>query len=213
MPEETETEQQDSGTEATVEETVAEGTGTEQQVDAQEAETGAEKPFDRKKFEAELHKKNSEAANLRKRLKELEPAAAELQRIKDAEKSESERLNDQLVRAQEQIAKTRQRLVRSEVQAMAGAATDSRAAFADPADAFGELDLDSYIGEDGDIDGSAIEADLQALLERKPHWAKAQPQEGPRRPAPDRTQASGANKKQAPSPRDEFAGWLSTKLS
>jgi len=209
MPEETETvEQQDTGTEEGVEETSAEENGTEQQETAQEADTGGEeKPFDRKKFEAELRKKNSEAANLRKRLKELEPAAAELQRIKDAEKSESERLNDQLERAREQVAKTRQRLARTQVQALA------MTSFADPEDAVGALDLDSYIDSDGDIDEAAIKADLEALLERKPHWAKSQPQEGPRRPAPDRTQASGANKKQAPNPRDEFAGWLSSKLT
>lgn len=210
MPEETETteQQQDTGTEETVEETATEEHGTEQRDDAQEAETAGkqEEPFDRKKFEAELKKKNSEAANLRKRLKELEPAAAELQRIKDAEKSESERLNDQLARANEQVVKTRQRLVRTQVQALA------MTGFADPEDAVGALDLDSYIDSDGDIDEAAIKADLDALLERKPHWAKTQPQEGPRRPAPDRTQASGANKKQAPSPRDEFAGWLSSKL-
>ena len=208
MPEETETtEQQDTGTEETVEETATEENGAEQRDDAQEAETGGEeKPFDRKKFEAELRKKNSEAANLRKRLKELEPAAAELQRIKDAEKTESERLNDQLTRANEQVAKTRQRLVRTQVQALA------MAGFADPEDAVGALDLDSYIDSDGDIDEAAIKADLDALLERKPHWAKSQPQEGPRRPAPDRTQASGANRKQAPNPGDEFAGWLTPQL-
>jgi hypothetical protein len=210
MPEETETvEQQDTGTAETVEETTTEGNGTaEAAEDAQEADAGGEeKPFDRKKFEAELRKKNSEAANLRKRLKELEPAAAELQRIKDSEKTESERLNDQLTAAQEQVAKTRQRLARIQVQALA------MTSFADPEDAVGALDLDSYIDSDGDIDEAAIKADLDALLERKPHWAKSQPQEGPRRPAPDRTQASGANKKQAPSPRDEFAGWLSSKLT
>ncbi|MER6492717.1 hypothetical protein [Streptomyces griseorubiginosus] len=210
MPEETEqtSEQQESGTEETVDQTAAEGQdGTEQQDDAQEAEAGKqEEPFDRKKFEAELRKKNSEAANLRKRLKELEPAAAELQRIKDAEKTESERLNDQLQRAQDQIAKTRQKLVRSQVQALA------MTGFADPEDAVGALDLDSYIDSDGDIDEAAIKADLDALLERKPHWAKTQPQEGPRRPAPDRTQASGANKTKAPSPLDEFDGWLKSRL-
>lgn len=216
MREETETtEQQDTGSEETVEETATSENGNaEAESDAQEAESGGEeKPFDRRQAEAKIRKANSEAANLRKRLKELEPAAAELQRIKDAEKTESERLTDQLAAANDQIAKTRQRLVRSRVQALAGTPTDSRAAFADPADAFGELDLGSYIdGDSGDIDESAIEADLQALLERKPHWAKAQPPEGPRRPAPDRTQASGANRKQAPNPEDEFAGWLSSRL-
>ncbi|MFF0736902.1 hypothetical protein ACFYVK_35475 [Streptomyces chartreusis] len=217
MPEENEQtseQQQESGTEETVEETAAqEQGGAEQQEDAQEAESGGEeKPFDRKQAEAKIKKANSEAANLRKRLKELEPAAAELRRIKDAEKSESERLTDQLNRANEQIAATRKSLVEARVQAMAGAQVGERAAFTDPEDAVGQLDLTSYIDESGSIDETAIEADLQALLERKPHWAKTQPPEGPRRPAPDRTQASGANRKQAPNPEDEFAGWLSSRL-
>ena len=209
MPEENETvEQQESGTEETVDETAAEEQNdTESQDEAQEAETGGDdKPFDRKQAEAKIRKANQEAKNLRQRLKELEPKAAELQAIKDSEKSESERLSDQLQRANEQVAKTRQRLVRTQVQALA------MTGFADPEDAVGALDLDSYIDSDGDIDESAIEADLQALLERKPHWAKAQPQEGPRRPAPDRTQASGANKTRPPAPGDEFAGWLKPQL-
>ncbi|MEU4051229.1 hypothetical protein AB0F09_18780 [Streptomyces olivaceus] len=217
MSEETEQtgeQQTESGAEEAVEETAIEETdGTEQQDDAQEAESGGEeKPFDRKQAEAKIRKANSEAANLRKRLKELEPKAAELQRIKDSEKTESERLNDQLVRANEQIAATRKSLVEARVQALAGAQVGERAAFTDPEDAVGQLDLSSYIDESGSIDETAIEADLQALLERKPHWAKAQPPEGPRRPVPDRTQASGANRKQAPSPEDEFSGWLKSRL-
>ncbi|MCX4450708.1 hypothetical protein [Streptomyces sp. NBC_01789] len=215
MPEEIEqnTEQQDTGSEEVVEETASEEDGTEQQGDAQEAETGGEeKPFDRKQAEAKIRKANQEAKNLRQRLKELEPKAAELQRIKDAEKTESERLNDQLTRANEQIAATRKSLVEARVQALAGAPVGERAAFADPEDAVGQLDLTSYMDEAGVIDEAAIEADLQALLERKPHWAKSQPQEGPRRPAPDRTQASGANRTKAPSPLDEFDGWLKSRL-
>jgi hypothetical protein len=205
MPEENETveQQQDAGTE----ETATEENDTEVTDDAQEAEAGAEeKPFDRKKFEAELRKKNSEAANLRKRLKEQEPLLAELKSRKDAEKSDTDRLSDQLATANEQITKTRQKLVRTQVQALA------MTGFADPEDAVGALDLDSYIDSDGDIDEAAIEADLQALLERKPHWAKAQPQEGPRRPAPDRTQASGANKTRTLDPADEFAGFIHAQL-
>jgi hypothetical protein len=215
MPEENEqsTEQVDSGTEETVEETATEESGAESTEDAQEAETEAEeKPFDRRQAEAKIRKANSEAANLRKRLKEQEPQLAELQRSKDSEKSESERLNDQLTAAQEQIAATRKRLVTARVQAIAGASVEDRAAFADPEDAVGALDLGSYIDSDGDIDEAAIEADLQALLERKPHWARVQPPEGPRRPAPDRTQASGANKQRSLSPADEFAGWMKSQL-
>jgi hypothetical protein len=215
MPEENEqsTEQVDSSTEETVEETATEESGAESTDDAQEAETEAEeKPFDRKQAEAKIRKANSEAANLRKRLKEQEPQLAELQRIKDSEKSESERLNDQLTAAQEQITATRKRLVTARVQAIAGASVEDRAAFADPEDAVGALELGSYIDSDGDIDEAAIEADLQALLERKPHWARVQPPEGPRRPAPDRTQASGANKQRSLSPADEFAGWMKSQL-
>ncbi|MEV6548003.1 hypothetical protein AB0M57_04745 [Streptomyces sp. NPDC051597] len=215
MPEEIENEQQpESGTEETVEETAhEEQDGTEVTDDAQEADAGTEeRPFDRKKFEAELRKKNSEAANLRKRLKELEPLAKKAKEFEDAQKSETERLNDQLAAANEQIAATRKSLVEARVQALAGAAVGGRAAFTDPEDAVGQLDLSSYIDETGRIDETAIEADLQALLERKPHWAKSQPPEGPRRPAPDRTQASGANKSRPPTPGDEFAGWLKPQL-
>ncbi|MET8079993.1 hypothetical protein [Streptomyces sp. NPDC005303] len=213
MPEETEqtSEQQESSTEGTVDETATTGQGgTEQQDDAQEAETGSEekpkpKPppgksrevFDLERAKEKIRKQNSEAENLRKRLREYE----------DRDKTEAQKLADQLAAATEQVTKTRQRLARTQVQALA------MTGFADPEDAVGALDLDSYIDSDGDIDEAAIKADLDALLERKPHWAKTQPQEGPRRPAPDRTQASGANKKQAPSPRDEFAGWLSSKLT
>ncbi|OUD04696.1 hypothetical protein [Streptomyces swartbergensis] len=215
MPEENETvEQQESGTEETVEETATDGQGgTEQQDDAREAEPDREdQPFDRKKFEAELRKKNSEAANLRKRLKELEPLAKKAKEFEDAQKSEQERLNDQLAAAQEQIATTRKRLVEARVQALAGSPAGERAAFTDPEDAIGSLDLSAYIDDSGDIDESAIEADLQALLERKPHWAKTQPQEGPRRPAPDRTQASGANKQRTLNPSDEFEGFMNSRL-
>lgn len=209
MPEETETveQQPEASTEETVEETVSEEDGTEASEDAQEAaKPKPEEPFDRKQAEAKIRKANSESKNLRERLKKAEAAQVELQAIKDAEKSDTERLTDQLASAEERIAATRKRLVKSQVQALASAG------FADPEDAVGALELDSYIDADGDIDEAAIEADLQALLERKPHWAKAQPQEGARRPAPDRTQASGANKTRPLAPEDEFAGWLTSQL-
>jgi hypothetical protein len=211
MPEETETtEQQDAGTEEAVEETAAEEAGgdAEQQEDAQEAESSDEerpkpKPptkrreaFDLERAREKIRKQNSEAENLRKRLREYE----------DRDKTETQRLTDQLTQATEQVAKSQQRLVKTEVRALA------MSGFADPEDAVGALDLDSYIDSDGDIDEAAIKADLEALLERKPHWAKPQPPEGPRRPAPDRTQASGANKPRPTDPADVFAGWLKPQL-
>lgn len=214
MPEETETtEQQDASSEVeeAVDETASEtADNTEAEEAAQEADKPKPEPFDEARAKAKIRKANSEAESLRKRLKELEPAAAELQRIKDAEKTESERLNDQLARANEQVAKVRKRLVESRVEALA------IGGFADPTDALGELDLNSYLDADGDIDEAAIEADLAALLERKPHWAKpiaTQPQEGSRRPAPDRTQASGAKQTRSLTPEDEFSGWLKSQVT
>lgn len=215
MPENTET--TTAAAEAETDETATEVEESAEAEDTAAAETTAdeaqeaeqEKPFDRAQAEAKIRKANSEAQNLRKRLKELEPKAAELQRIKDAEKSDTERLTDQLAAANERIAKTRLRLVRSQVQGLAAAT------FADPEDAVSALDLGSYIDDDGEIDETAIEAELADLLARKPHWARpqqTQPQEGARRPAPDRTQASGANKTRPANPADEFSGWLKQQL-
>lgn len=146
-----------------------------------------------------------EAAKAARR--DRDAALTKVQEFERAKLSEQERLTADLGDAQKQAQAFRQRAVRSEVRALAAAS------FADPDDAAGALDLDDYINDSGDIDETAIEADLQALLERKPHWAKAQPQEGPRRPAPDRTQASGANHKQAPlTPADEFQGFINSRL-
>ncbi|MFD7465163.1 hypothetical protein [Streptomyces tendae] len=133
-------------------------------------------------------------------------ALAKVQEFERAKLSDQERIAADLSDAQKQAATFRQRAVRSEVRALAAAS------FADPDDAAGALDLDDFINDAGDIDELAIRSALDSLLERKPHWAKSQPPEGPRRPAPDRTQASGANKQRTPDPADEFAGFLKARL-
>lgn len=205
------TESTETAEEAATQDTGTEDTSTGDSGDAQEAEqveSGKKgESFDQKRFEAELRKKNNEAKNLRERLKKLEPLATEYQKLQDAQKTETERLNDQLAEANQQIEAIRTRAVKSEVRAMASTT------FADPDDAASALNLSSYVDPDGEIDTAAIEADLAELLQRKPHWAKTQPQEGPRRPAPDRTQASGANKTRSPEPADEFAGWVKSRLA
>lgn len=214
MPEETETtEQPPADAEETVEETATEAAeSAEAADDAQEAEPKPEdKPFDRKQAEAKIRKANSEAANLRKRLKELEPLAKKAKEFEDAQKTETQRLTEELEAANARVAAVRLSAARSKVEALAATATEDRAAFADPEDAASALDLASYIDDEGRIDADAIKADLAALLERKPHWAK--PQEGiPRRPAPDRTQASGANQPRSQKPEDMFAGFLKSQL-
>ncbi|MFJ3839467.1 hypothetical protein ACIPY6_28725 [Streptomyces sp. NPDC090054] len=191
MPENEETEQ--SVEEPQVTETAPEADGAEAE------------PFDRKRAEAALKKKNSEAENLRKRLKELEPLAKKAQELEDAQKSEAERLNDQLTAERERADKAVRTAVASKVEALARD-------FADPEDAVGSLDLAAFVDDDGLIDTDAIKAALADLLKRKPHWAR--PDEGgPRRPAPDRTQGSSGNGNRSPSdPGEVFAGLMQQAL-
>lgn len=164
--------------------------------------------FDAKRAQEKIRKANQEAAGLRKRLKELEPLAKRAQEAEDAQKTEVQRLQDRLDAAEKRGAQFRGRAVKSEVRAMAADM------FADKTDPEAHLDLDAYIGDDGEIDSDRIKADLQDLLERKPHLAKAkldtQPQR--RKPAPDRTQASGANQPRATDHASEFAGFVQSRL-
>jgi membrane protein involved in colicin uptake len=185
----------------------------EQQVDEQpqetdsapEAEVAEEEPFDRARAEAKIKKANSEAENLRKRLKELQPLAKRAQEQEDAQKSEAERLTGQLAEAQERAEKAIRGAVASKVEALASAD------FADPEDAAGALDLTAYVDDDGVIDTDAIKADLATLLKRKPHWGK--PDEGPRSPRPDRTQGSSGNGNRTSSdPGVIFAGLMNEAL-
>lgn len=167
----------------------------------------AEEPFDAARAQAKIRKANQEAANLRKRLKELEPLAAKAKEIEDAQKTEAERLQAQLADREKQITQIRKRAVKSEVRSMAAEE------FADKTDPEAHLDLDSYIGDDGDIDTDQIKADLADLLERKPHLGKPVKEAERKRPAPDKTQASGANKTRSKDPADEFAGFFKSQLN
>ncbi|HCA85765.1 MAG TPA: hypothetical protein DEQ61_09860 [Streptomyces sp.] len=177
-----------------------------QETTAPEAEVTEEEPFDRARAEAKIKKANSEAENLRKRLKELQPLAAKAKQLEDAQKSEQERLTEQLTAAEERAAKAVRTAVASKVEALASAE------FADPEDAAGALDLAAYVDEDGVIDSDGIKRDLAELLKRKPHWAKPS-DSGPRRPAPDRTQGSSGNGNRSSSdPGDIFAGLMQQAL-
>ncbi|OLT13067.1 hypothetical protein BJF79_03670 [Actinomadura sp. CNU-125] len=174
----------------------------------QEGSKATGEPFDEARAQAKIRKANQEAANLRKRLKELEPLAEEARQAKAAQQTEAERLQSQLGEKEQQIGALRARAVKSEVRALAAAT------FADPTDPEALLDLTSYATDDGDIDTDAIKVDLADLLERKPHLGKPKPTEPEqrRRPAPDRTQASGANQPRVKDPADEFAGFVNSRL-
>lgn len=70
--------------------------GSDAPDDAQEAPSdGPEhEPFDPERARAALKRKNSEAENLRRRLKELEPLALRAQELEDGSKSETEKLTE-----------------------------------------------------------------------------------------------------------------------
>jgi hypothetical protein len=224
MPEneqQTEQAEQQEPNDADVETTTtdsAEDSTAEQTEDAATADEGgdgdakpqegkpAEPEFDRKRAEAKIRKANNEAAGLRKRLKELEPLARKAKEAEDAQKTEVERLRDELAAKEEAVAKATAHAVKSEVRALAADL------FADKTDPEAHLDLGAYVGDGGEIDTGQIEADLTDLLERKPHLGKPKPEPDRRRPAPDRTQASGANRGRSSKPEDEFASWMKTKL-
>lgn len=171
---------------------------------APEAEVD-EEPFDRARAEAKIKKANSEAKALRDRLKALEPLAKKAQELEDAQKSEQERLTEQLTAAQKREAQALRTAVASKVEALASKE------FADPEDAAGALDLTVYVDEDGGIDTDAIRADLADLLKRKPHWAR--PDEGPRAPRPDRAQGSSGNGNRSTSdPGEIFGAYMKRRL-
>lgn len=176
---------------------------------APEPETPSEPPkadpwADPEAARKEIEKLRKEAASYRTRAKDLEPLAKKAKELEDAQKSEQERLAEQLAEAEKRAQAIQQRAVRAEVKALAAAE------FADPEDAHAFLNLDSYVGEDGEIDADRIADDLAELLKRKPHLGKAT---GPRRPAPDRTQGSSGNGARTPTdPATEFAGWMKRAL-
>lgn len=137
-------------------------------------------------WQAEARKWEKRAKENSSRLKEAEPKLAEWEQLREASKTQEERVQEELARAQSEAATWRAKAVLSRVEALASAS------FADPSDALTAIDPDEYLGLDGSIDEQALRDDLDELLRRKPHWAKASgptgprpdPGQGPRPPSP-----------------------------
>lgn len=127
------------------------------------------------------------AAAEKRRADELARKVAEFE---DAQKSELEKATTKAERLEAAAAKATARAVKAEVRAAA-------AEFADPEDAAAFLDLSAYTSDDGEIDIEAISADLEALLERKPHLRKAAASE-PKKPAPKPDPGQGARPAEPP---------------
>src|SRR5687767_5201219 len=58
-----------------------------------------DEPFDAERAKAAIHKKNQEAESLRKRLKEIEPLAAQAKELEEASKTETQKLTEALAAA------------------------------------------------------------------------------------------------------------------
>lgn len=117
----------------------------------------------------EVKKARNEAASYRTQLREAQPKLTEYEQWVESQKSETEKLQGQVSQAQEAVKAANRRALVSEVKALAA---DS---WADPGDAVAFLDVDKYIGTEGaaDFDSERIGTDLKAILEKKPHLAKA----------------------------------------
>lgn len=99
----TEETQQDTDAQGATEDTEAQELLADAVAD-EEKEEAEESTLD-PKAKAALDKARREARNLRQRLKDLEPAARELKEIKDKDKTESQKLTDQLGELQKKIAR------------------------------------------------------------------------------------------------------------
>lgn len=138
---------------------------------------------------------------------ELKTAKAELDAIRAANQTDAERQAQELARWQTEAETWRDQAVGHRIEALASSM------FADPSDAVDALKSNNYLDAGGQINDAAITADLTAVLERKPHWRRA---EGtaptPRIPAPNPAQGTGGG---APSadPAEAFAAVLRGQLS
>lgn len=190
------------------EETTTVETEPQQPATAQEAEQQPTDPWaDPDAARKEIEKLRREAAKYRTKAGELEPLAQKARELEDAQKTEAQRMAEQLTAAQQRIQAVQQRAVRAEVRALAAAE------FADPDDAHAFLPLDSFVSEDGEIDTDGIRDGLADLLKRKPHLAKPV-DNSPRAPRADRTQGSSGNGNRTPNePSAVFADFMKGALA
>jgi hypothetical protein len=155
-------------------------------------------------WKSEARKWEQRAKDNASKLKDAEPIVSQWRQLEEASKTELQRVQEEATRWQTEASTWRTTAVSSRVETLASSD------FADPSDAVTGLgDPAKYLDAGGQIQEEAIRADLAALLERKPHWRKAdQAPAGPRVPAPNPAQGSGVNGKAAANPATEFAALL-----
>jgi len=136
-----------------------------------------------KDWRAEAEKWQKLSRQNEARAKENAAAAKRLTEIEDAAKTEAEKLAEKLAAAEERVTAATKLAVAARVEAMA------TGRFADPQDAVDALG-GGFLDDAGQVDTAAIATALDALLERKPHWAAQATPAGPRAPAPDPAQGA-----------------------
>lgn len=135
---------------------------------------------------------------------ELKAAKSELDTIKAANQTEAERLTQDVTRWQTEAERWRGDAVKSRIETLA-------ADFADPTDALGALgDPAQFLDAGGQINNEAIQAELAAILDRKPHWRRAEGAPTTRLPLPNPSQGTGGTP--AHDPATEFASIVSGQL-
>lgn len=130
-----------------------------------------------------LDRMKAERAAAKREAAEAKRAAAEAQRkvqeFEDRDKSDLDKATDRAEKAEARAKAATARAVKAEVKALA-------TEFADPTDTEMLGDLSRYVDDSGEIDTEAIESDLAALLDRKPHLRKpAVEPERKKQPKPD----------------------------
>lgn len=100
----------------------------------------------------QVGKSRTEAKNLRDRLKAAEPKVAEYDRLAQASKSDLERAQESIAQEKTRASTAMQRLASAEIRAALAGVVDNPAAIVE------DLNLSKFVGDDGEIDSSAVDA-------------------------------------------------------
>jgi len=127
----------------------------EETVESTEVEPDKDE-FDETRAKAKIAKANSEAANLRKRLKELEPLAAKAKELEDANKTESEKLTERAAAAEKAAGDAQSELLRLRVGVRKGLTEKQAARLVGATEEELEADADELVESFGGGGGKLV---------------------------------------------------------
>jgi chromosome segregation ATPase len=125
--------------------------------------------FDKDRALATIRKLREEQKTAKTQLKELEALKADQKKREDAEKSEAERLKEQIAEAERKATEAQRKLTQTQNRIAIERAA-AKAGAADPDDVFRLLSADDFETDD---DGNVTNAEklVEALLKNKPYLA------------------------------------------